>query len=107
MDGMNGLAVKQAETDARSRSNTKRLDILEPKVDNLQRLTTAVEVMAEQMKHQTEAMSSMKNDLTTLNGKVEALEQRPARNWGGILDKLIGAVISAGVAALIAALVAR
>ena len=48
------MAVKLAEVDARSKSNTHRLNDVEEKVDTLQRLTTAVEVMATEQRHQTE-----------------------------------------------------
>ena len=47
------MAVKLAEVDARSKSNTHRLDEMDYKVDTLQRLTTAVEVMAAEQKHQS------------------------------------------------------
>ena len=40
------MAVKLAEVDARSKSNTHRLDEMDEKVDTLNRLATAVEVMA-------------------------------------------------------------
>ena len=38
------MAVKLAEVDARSKSNTHRLDEMDEKVDTLNRLATAVEV---------------------------------------------------------------
>ena len=47
------MAVKLAETEARSKSNTHRLDHLEKSTEAINRLATSVEVMAKEQKHQT------------------------------------------------------
>lgn len=93
------MAVKLAEVDARSKSNTHRLDELGEKVDVLNRLTTAVEVMAAEQKHQSETMTEIKNDVTALDKKVEAIEQKPAKRWDGLVEKVIYGIVGALVAA--------
>lgn len=65
------MAVKLAETEARSKSNTHRLDHLEKSTEAINRLATSVEVMAKEQKHQTEAIKEVKTDLSDLSGKVE------------------------------------
>ncbi|NCE66592.1 hypothetical protein D1159_19055, partial [Pseudoflavonifractor sp. 524-17] len=77
------LAVKLAEVDARSKSNTHRLDEMGEKVDTLQRLTSAVEVMAAEQKHQSSTMEEIKTDVTNLGRKVDAIEKKPAKRWDG------------------------
>ena len=44
-------AVRLAEVDARSKSNTHRIDALEKSQEVLNKLATSVEVMATELKH--------------------------------------------------------
>lgn len=99
------MAVKLAEVDARSKSNTHRLDELGEKVDVLNRLTTAIEVMAAEQKHQGETMAEIKNDVTALDKKVEAIEQKPAKRWDGMVEKVIYGIVGSLVMALGAGLI--
>lgn len=100
------MAVKLAEVDARSRSNTKRIDALAGQIDAVNRLATAVEVMATEQKHQTAAMAEIKADVAKLDAKVETIEQKPAKRWDGVVEKIIYGVIGALVAAATAGLIA-
>ena len=99
------MAVKLAEVDARSKSNTHRLDDVEEKVDTLQRLTTAVEVMATEQRHQTETMAEIKEDVTALGTKVDAIEKKPGKKWDGMVEKLFYGVLGVLAAALGAGLI--
>lgn len=94
------MAVKLAEVDARSKSNTHRLNDVEEKVDTLQRLTTAVEVMATEQRHQTETMGEIKNDVNALGKKVDAIEKKPGKRWDGMVDKLLYGLMGAVATAL-------
>lgn len=99
------MAVKLAEVDARSKSNTHRLDEMDEKVDTLNRLATAVEVMATEQKHQTETMSEIKTDVTALGKKVDAIEKKPGKRWDGMVDKFLYGLVGAAASALFAGLV--
>ena len=83
------MAVRLAETDARSKSNMHRLDTVEKRVDDLGRLTTAMEVMATEKKHQTAAMGEIKENVASLDSKVEAVEKKPAKRWEAVVEKLL------------------
>lgn len=96
------FAVRLAEVEARSKSNTHRLDEMDNKVDTLQRLTTAVEVMAAEQKHQTETMAEIKTDVTALGQKVDVIEKKPGKRWEGIVEKAVWAVCAAVIAFLLA-----
>ena len=71
------MAVKLTEVDARSKSNTHRINELAGQIDAVNRLATAVEVMATEQKHQTTAMAEIKADVAKLDknakGEVESL----------------------------------
>lgn len=99
------MAVKLTEVDARSKSNTHRIDDLEDKVDVLGRLTTAVEVMAAEQKHQTETMGEIKKDVAALGTKVDAIEKKPGKRWDGMVEKLFYGVLGVLAAALGAGLI--
>jgi len=71
-------------------------------VDVLNRLTTAVEVMAAEQKHQGETMAEIKDDVNALGRKVDIMEKKPAKRWEGIVDKAIWAVLAAVIAFLLA-----
>ena len=96
------IAVKLAEVDARCRSNTHRLDDMDGKVDTLQRLTTAVEIMAAEQRHQSNTMAEIKTDVTALGKKVDVIEKKPAKRWEGIVEKALWAVCAAVIAFLLA-----
>ena len=86
---MEGLDVKVAEIDQRSKSNTHRLDELEGKYDVLNRLATAVEVLATKQ-------DSMEKSINALTGKVDTLENVPRKRWEGLVEKVFY-LIAAGV----------
>ncbi len=96
------LVVRLAEVEARSKSNTHRLDEMDGKVDTLQRLTTAVEVMAAEQRHQSETMAEIKSDVTVLGQKVDVIERKPGKRWEGIIEKTIWAVCAAIITFLLA-----
>lgn len=74
------------ETTARSKSNTKRLDAMEKRQDDLEQLTQAVAVMKSEAEHTASDVKEIKAD-------VKALKERPVKWW----DKLVIAIISAAV----------
>ena len=80
-----------SETEARSRSNTKRIDRLSSQIDAVNRLATAVEVMATKQ-------GTMSISVDRLTAKVEALESEPGKKWRFLMEKslyfLIGAVLT-------------
>ena len=94
------MAVRLVETEARSKSNTHRLDEMDEKVDTLNGLATAVEVMAMEQKHQTETMAEIKTDVNTLGTKVDAIEKKPAKRWDGMVDKFLYGLVGVLAGAL-------
>ena len=99
------MAVRLVETEARSKSNAHRLDEMNEKVDTLNRLATAVEVMATEQKHQTETMAEIKTDVNTLGTKVDAIEKKPAKRWDGMVDKFLYGLVGALATALAGGLI--
>lgn len=101
---MDEMAVKVAALEQRCKSNGHRIENLEKDHEAMHRMAGALEVMANEQKHQTEAIAGVKEDVGRLESKVDVLEQKPAKRWDGIVDKLIWAVAGAVVAAVMAGL---
>jgi len=77
-----------SETEARSKSNTKRIDELSGQIDAVNRLATAVEVMATKQENLGESVDR-------LTGKVEALEAEPGKKWRFVVEKAIYIIVAA------------
>lgn len=79
----------------RSKSNTKRLDEVESRQDNLDKLVSSVAVMANEQKH-------IQSDVSVIKAKVNTMVEQPAKRWESIVDKIIWAVCAAIIAFLLA-----
>lgn len=89
------VSIKLTEVDGRSLRNEGRIKNLEQSQEALNALARSVEVMANEQKHQTAAIAGIKNDVSKLSTKVEGIEQKPAKRWDGIWDKVLTVVITA------------
>lgn len=82
---------KIIETESRSKSNTKRLDGLAEKVEDIHNLTLSVREIATEMK-------AMREDMNKIDKRVMAIEDKPSKKmdqiWGYVVGGLIGAVIT-------------
>ncbi len=85
------LAAQLARLDERSRRNEGRIKSLEAETDALQRLASAVEVIANEQ-------CNIKEDVRSLDTKLAAAEARPGRLWDRLVAGLIGALASGLVA---------
>ena len=83
------------EIESRSKSNTKRIDKLEEQTEAINSLATSMAVMAEKQ-------IEINNTVTMLDGKVTAIEKKPAKLWEALVEKVIWAVVAAVVGFLLA-----
>jgi len=80
-----------AETEARSKSNTHRLDKLEERVSEQGELIQSVKLLAQEQEH-------IKSDVSEIKADVKSIADKPKKRWEAIGDKLLWLVIG-GVAA--------
>lgn len=90
-----------AETEARSKSNTKRIDELAKNQEAINKMATAMEVMANEQKHQTEDMKGLRTDVDGLGKKLEKIETEPANRWKKVSDYILTALLGAGLTLLV------
>lgn len=81
--------------DARSKSNTHRLDELGDRIDNIEDLTSSVKVLATREERVERDVKEIKRD-------VKELTTRSGRRWDGLVDKLIAALAGAFIAWILA-----
>lgn len=86
----------------RCKSNGHRLEHLEKQQEAIHSLAASIQVMAAEQKHQTEAINTVREDVSRLDGKVDALEMKPGKRWEGLVDKLIWGVAGGILAFLLA-----
>lgn len=84
-------------TEERSKSNTHRLDKLEPIVEEIHNMSETLVEITSEMKHTNSTVNS-------INEKVEKLEQEPGDRWKNstraVLNAILGAIgaaIAAGI----------
>ena len=88
------FAEKLATVDSRSKSNTKRLDDIEHRQDELDKLVASVSALANEQTH-------IKEDVQTIKADVKTLTSLPGKRWNNMVDKIIWAVLAALISFLL------
>lgn len=83
------------EVEERAKSNSHRLDKLEESTEAINRLATSMEVMAEKQEQVADTVGK-------LDSKVTALEEKPAKRWDGLVDKIVWAIAAAMIGFVLA-----
>lgn len=83
------------EVEDRSKSNTKRLDAMEKRQDDLEDLVGSVKVLATKQE-------TMESDVKEIKSDVKELTSKPAKRWEGLVDKIIMTVAAAVIGFLLA-----
>lgn len=88
---MDELKIKLTEVEQRAKSNTHRIEKLEQRQDNLEKLTDTISVLANEQEH-------IKSDVGEIKTDVKTLTEKPAKRWDAIVDKVLWAIVGAAVA---------
>ena len=99
---MTDVENRLTSLEQRCKSNGHRLEHLEKQQEAIHSLAASIQVMASEQKHQTEAINTVREDVSRLDSKVDALEMKPGKRWEGLVDKLIWGVAGAVLAFLLA-----
>ena len=83
------------EVESRSKSNTKRLDDMEKRQDNLDDLVSTVKVLADREARMEDDVGEIKND-------VKELKAKPGKRWDGLVDKIILTIAAAVIGFILA-----
>ena len=64
----------------RSKSNTHRLDKLEPLINEIHAMSNTMVQLVEEVKHTNETMSSLDEKVERINRRVDVIERAPAED---------------------------
>ena len=84
------------EVEARSKSNSHRIDDLEKRQDNLDELVSTVKVLAVREEN-------VETDVKEIKSDVKSLTEKPAKRW----EAIVGTIITTVVAAVLGFMMAR
>ena len=87
------MSVKLTETEQRSRANTRRIETLEQQQKDLNKLVTAVEVLASRER-------GVEADVKEIKADVKSITQRPGRRWDAMIDRVLYVLIGAAISLL-------
>lgn len=99
---MDAVENRLAALEQRCKSNGHRLEQVERQQEAIHSLAASLQVMAAEQKHQTQAINTVREDVSRLDGKVDALEMKPAKRWDGLVEKLVWGIVGAVLAFLLA-----
>ena len=77
-----------------SKSNKRRIEEIEKRQDNLDKLVATVEVLAVKE-------SNVENDVKEIKSDVKSLTNKPAKRWDDLIDKIILTLAAAAVGFLL------
>jgi len=89
------LAIKQKEIEERSRGNTRRIESLEEKVDDLSDVVGVLQAMKKDLEYLTDTVKETKED-------VKSIKEKPAKRWDALVEKVLWGIVSALLAFLLA-----
>lgn len=82
------------EVEARAKSNTKRLDELEQRQNDLDELVSSVSTLAAKQE-------CMEGDVKEIKADVKTLAAKPGKRFDALVDKVVWAVLAAVIAFLL------
>ena len=85
---MEGMNEKLVEIDARSKSNTKRLDKVEERLDKQDELIRGLEGVSYKVDQVEKNVTEIKSDVKTIAAK-------PGNRWEKLVDTVIGVIVGA------------
>lgn len=81
----------------RSRSNSRRLEIVEKRQEEIGELVTSMATMAQRQE-------TMERDVGEIKVKIDAIAAKPGKRWDAIVDKVLLGIVAALVAYALAQL---
>ena len=91
------VVERLVENEQRSKSNSKRLDSIENKVENIYDLTLSVREIATEMK-------AMREDQNKMNERLKIIEEKPAKEYEETKQQIKSKVVSFFVGIILTAI---
>lgn len=96
------LLERLTKAEERTKSNTHRLDKLEPIVDEIHTMSNTMVQLVEEVKHTNETVSSLDEKVERMDSRVDIMERSPADDMRAYRRTAVTAIISTIAGALAA-----
>ena len=104
MDELN-IEHRITEVEQRARSNTHRLEKLEPIVDEIHTMSKTMIQLAEVVKHTDESVQGLSEKVERIDNRVDIMERAPAEDAKKYKSTAVTAIISTAAGALATGLI--
>lgn len=98
------MVQRLTEAEQRTKSNTHRLDKLEPIVDEIHTMSNTMVQLIQEVKHTNEAVNNLDAKVDRMDSRVDEMEKAPADEWRStkkkVIDTVIGTIIGFVMAGL-------
>lgn len=104
---MNEIEVEHriTEIEQRSKSNTHRLDKLEPIVEEIHTMSNTMVQLVQEVKHTNETVNNLDLKVDRMDSRVDEMERAPAKDWSNAKKTVVNALIGVVVGFLAAGLI--
>ena len=103
---MNEVEIEHriTELEQRTKSNTHRLDKLDPIVEEIHTMSNTMVQMVQEIKHTNETVKGLDKKMDHMDHRVDEMEKAPAKKYDRAKDKIFDTVLGVIVGFLIAGL---
>lgn len=92
------------EVEQRSKSNSHRIDKLEPIVEEIHTMSNTMVQLVQEVKHTNEAVSTIDRKVDRMDSRVDEMERAPGKKWDKAKDKALDVILGVIVGFLVAGL---
>ena len=100
------LLERLTANEQRAKSNTHRLDKMEPIVNEIHTMSNTMVQLVEEVKHTNETVSSLDEKVERMDSRVDIMERAPAEDLKAYRRTAAASVISAVAGAVVAGFLA-
>lgn len=93
------------ELESRAKSNSHRLDKLEPIVEEIHTMSNTMVQLVQEVKHTNETVTNLDIKVDRMDSRVDEMEKAPAKKWNNAKDKIFNTVLGVIVGFLASGLV--
>ena len=105
MDHALDVEHRLTEVEQRSKSNSHRIDNLEPIVNEIHTMSNTMVQLVQEVKHTNEAVSTIDKKVDRMDSRVDEMEKAPGKEWSNVKKAAITTILGAVIGFLIAGLI--
>ncbi len=94
------MLERLTKAEERSKSNTHRLDKLEPVINEIHTMSKTLVQLVEEMKHTNEAVASLDEKVERMDSRVDTMERAPADDMRAYRRTAVTSIVSAVAGAM-------